>query len=112
MCYECYTTYGTPDIINEKTVEASKLITEVFDNEYSGGHCHLVLEDFNIEDIYVANCLQKIRRDLMKGTPSPDKLAIQKKCMEAFQKLSIKERASAIAISGGWVKVPQDGVLL
>ena len=92
MCYKCYTEYGKPEILNEATRKAAKLVEGVYEIHGAGGTAHVVVDDFNITDANVQFCL----RDSEPGS-------IEYRCMQAFVNLSEDERASALALYEGWI---------
>jgi hypothetical protein len=72
MCFSCYREFGSPKIINEKTIYASKLIDEVYKYEETGGCLHIVLDDFNIEDRSLSFCENDIKEEESKPFPEDD----------------------------------------
>ncbi len=103
MCYEWYEEEGKPDIVNDGTKKAAELAGAVYEFNCVGGNCHIVLDDFNIEDEDIEYCLtQSLRNNLHDHTA--EQLEIEKACLLAFKVLSVAERASALAIHEGWLK--------
>lgn len=91
MCRHCYESFGSPVVINEKVIEAARLIRAVYEIDEVGGNLHIQLDDWNIED-----------RNWDVYTPWLDvnshQEAIESKCFEAMRVLSVEERATALAI--------------
>lgn len=104
MCYNCWEEAGKPAIITSKTNAAAKLVAEVYEFDSVGGHCHIVLDDFNIEDKDVDSCLKKILNEPDRERYTTDQVDIQKRCMAAFLLLTEAERASALALFEGWIE--------
>lgn len=102
MCYGCYEEEGKPEIINEDTKNAARLADAVYEFNCAGGNCHIVLDDFNIDDDDIEYCLNEGLENNVHEH-SPEQLAIEKECLLAFKSLSIAERASALAIHEEWI---------
>lgn len=103
MCYDCYKKYGKPAIVNGKTLRAAKLTEMVYKFASSGGLCHIVIDDFNLDDDDVEFCLTNIKNKENGDEFTEEEYAIQQECMEAYLELTINERASALAIYEGWI---------
>lgn len=86
MCYGCYEEYGKPEELTERTLPVIRLIEEVYANSAVGGNCHVVLDDWNLEDDYLYN--------IMNQEIEP----LERQCMEAMIAMSMDERATALAI--------------
>lgn len=97
MCYSCYTEDGSPSIINDKTLQAAKLIEEVFEYSDVGGNAHVVIDDWNVSNDTIDWCLNV-------GIPGNvheagiEQLAIEYKCLQFLLELNYDERVSALAI--------------
>lgn len=103
MCYGCYEEEGKPEIINEGTKSAARLADAVYEFNGVGGNCHIVLDDFNIDDDDIDYCLNEgLANNVHEHTE--DQLAIEKECLLAFRVLSVAERASALAIHEKWIE--------
>jgi len=102
MCYGCYEEYNCPAIINDKTKTAAKLVEKVYELNEAGGSCHIVIDDFNIEDCHIQWCLDE---GLKTNIHEHDKteLAIERELLDTFLSMTIEERASALAIYEGWI---------
>jgi hypothetical protein len=102
MCQTCYKDYGSPKIITPATLEAAKLIEEVFEWSSGGGNLHIVIDDWNLDDDSLDFCDTEIRTD----DPSCDeKLEAERKCLDALRKMTLEERASTLAIHDEFIKV-------
>lgn len=104
MCINCYASYGSPKIFNEKTLKALELIEELYDCEMggAGGFAHIVVDDWNLEDSNVDFCLSSAKGNSDPDYPTETKEAAIK-CLEFMKTLSIEERASALAIRDKFV---------
>ena len=101
MCFECWRDqYNSSYIINDKTKKAVKLIKEVYKYHGAGGSLHIILDDWNLEDSHVDFCGKVI--SLNEYDDPPELLDAELKCYEALKKMSIEERASALAIERGY----------
>lgn len=104
MCYGCYEEEGKPSIVNDATKEAAILTNAVYEFSCSGGNCHIVLDDFNIDDDSIEYCLNEGLEDNLHEHTA-EQLKIERECLLAFKALSVAERASALAIYEGWIKI-------
>lgn len=101
MCEGCYEEYGRPAIINDRTLAAAALAARVYEFSAVGGNLHIVLDDWNIEDDNLEFCAKQIADGGYEGRDSPEELAVEKECCEAFMAMTLDERASALAIHDG-----------
>lgn len=108
MCINCWKENGSHSIINERTIEAARLINELYDTEDggAGGYGHCVFDDWNIdnnsqEDIAAAKHY-KYAISICEETRLASIAAL-----EFFDKLSFEERCSALALADGFIK-PQN----
>lgn len=97
MCHGCWQEYGSPAIVNEKTLAAARAIEEVYEWSSVGGNLHVVLDDWNIENEHVQFCCDEVQK--VSG-----QLEAEKECLTLLAKMNLKERASALAIYEGFVK--------
>ena len=102
MCYGCYEAHGKPEIQNERTLRAAVLVEAVYAFAPAGGHCHIVLDDFNIEDDHIDFCINEITSE-PREMYTTGEIDIQLACMESFRAMTLEERASALAIYEGWI---------
>lgn len=103
MCYGCYEEAGKPEIVNDGTKKAAALAGAVYEFNGVGGNCHIVLDDFNIEDDDIEYCLNQGLENNVHGHTA-EQLEIEKECLLSFKVLSFAERASALALHEGWLK--------
>jgi hypothetical protein len=101
MCEGCYHEYGSPRIITEATKHAASLIDAVYGLAGAGGHAHVVIDDWNLEDHYILDCLEWVALNDQRA--SPEQLKAERDCLEALSMLSVNERASAMAIHAGYL---------
>ena len=101
MCYSCYEKYGKPSIVNHTTKRTAELVRVIYEFSDVGGNAHIVLDDFNIEDHHVEGCLNDVR--IKEASGETGQLQAERKCLEAFQAMTLDERASALAIYEGWI---------
>jgi hypothetical protein len=99
MCYQCWLKEGEYSIINKKTKEAARLISNIYktDDGVCGGIAHIVVDDWNLGDNSIDFCLN-----------DTDDVDISKRCKNAcikglkyLRELTIEERYSAMAIADG-----------
>jgi hypothetical protein len=94
MCQDCWDQYGSPQI-NSENVRLAASMAEGLD--YSGA-LHIIIDDFNIENIHIdhCNCLELTERE--------------KLFLDIFSSLTIQERASSLALAEGYWAAGPSGV--
>jgi hypothetical protein len=103
MCYDCWKNkYNAPKIINENVKKTIDLIQEIYKTESTGGDCHIVLDDFNIENDHIQWCIDWINRNEIPEI-GPEVKAIELECMNLMLTMSIDERAIALALADGYI---------
>jgi hypothetical protein len=95
MCAGCYEEYGKPAIVSGRTVWASALVRRVYKHCDLGGNLHSQLDDWNIED----DCWDEFT--IYRNDSSPNQIAAERACFDAFKALTLDERASALAMYTG-----------
>ena len=104
MCYTCYKEYGKPEIVNDKTIKAAELVQQIYEYNSAGSNCHIVLDDFNIEDGSIDWCLSEgLGVNIHKS--SKEQLDVERECLMSFKDMTVEERASALAIAEGWIEI-------
>ena len=101
MCYGCYEEYGKPATVSQETQSAAELIEKVYAASCTGGNLHIILDDWNIEDSHLIFCKTAIEENTHKL--KPEELAAERACLSALRKLTVHERASALAIYNGFL---------
>lgn len=100
MCRNCWKQRGSPKIRNERIEKAVEAIAEVHKFHVTGGNLHIVIDDWNIEDRHVLFCDEAI---YSPNYPfSEEQRTAESVCLAIFRSLSVKERASALALSEGY----------
>lgn len=109
MCIECWRSAGSPAIINDSTINAARLIGDIYDSDDTSGNCHVVLSDWNLSDDSIDWTINEAIAENFCGCSS-EQLAIERDCMNALRALSLNERFSAMAIAEGAISLatPQD----
>ncbi len=100
MCYGCWDEYGKPDIVNEKTEAALALVRQVYEAPRggAGGHLHIVLDDWNLENSSIEYCQQGHSSPDWHGPPMHWELTeVEAQCAKAFLSMTMAERASTLA---------------
>lgn len=99
MCKSCYQEANSPNINNDKTIEAARLINLLYfhDGCSVGGYGHIVFDDWNIEDGHIDFCISQAKEGAFDFI---DKEAtdFNIKTLEYFKTLTEDERYSALAI--------------
>jgi hypothetical protein len=101
MCLSCWNEYGLKEPIrNEATLKAAELIKKVYEFSGVGGNCHVVLEDWNLEDSNIEFTYRWLdgKECNVPFGDSAQQLA-ERECMDAMMKLSVEERASALRLT-------------
>lgn len=99
MCRSCWGEYGCPKIKSDRTRKAAKLIAEVYEYSVMGGNLHSIIDDWNIEDDSFTNEEMKVYH---KDAPI-EQLEVERRTYKFLRKLSLEERASALAIEEGYI---------
>jgi hypothetical protein len=111
MCEGCYEEYGRPAIITDRTLAAAELVRQVYDYSGVGGNLHIVLDDWNIEDDNLEFCAKEIAAGGYFDPKYPDERAtseqldVEKRCCDALARMTLAERASALALYDGYLKL-------
>lgn len=107
MCDACYERYGSPKIVNEATKAMAKRIEEFFDIPGCsvGGPFHIVFDDWNLDARSIQWCLRELEKpDLAIAMGYDFELKNSfKKLGEDFLAMSLRQRASALAIYDGYL---------
>jgi hypothetical protein len=104
MCETCWANRGGHAIVSETTIKAAELIQAIYDTEDggAGGHAHIVVDDWGVDDSDIDFCLNNMNSDLCEETN-----AACLQCLSFMKELSFEERASAMAIQRGYIKLNQ-----
>lgn len=108
MCENCWINYGSPEISSRRVRRAAEAISNLYEFTGAGGALHIAVEDWNLDDASIEFCINFIDDPSRSpGFPVPAaQIAAEKKCAEVLRKLTIKERASALAIHRGYFNPP------
>lgn len=103
MCEGCYRKFGSPKIINDKTLIAAALIGSVYSYSLVGGNLHIVLDDWNVEDESIQWCLSN---SILNNSHEASVIDLQteKLLAEYLLTMTESERASSLAIVFGMIK--------
>jgi len=106
MCYGCYEDYGSPILLNEKTIKAASLIKDIYNKEGCevGGYAHIVVDDWNVDNACINFCIE----DATKGECDISETG-RIACLEFlnyFNDLSEDERVSSLAIYYEFLPLP------
>lgn len=99
MCINCYIEAGSPKIVNEKVLEAARLIQQLYETENggAGGYGHIVFDDWNVDDSDIDFCINQIAADQSIVDNQECRIASQAALL-SFKELAIGERYSALAL--------------
>jgi hypothetical protein len=96
MCENCWKEYGSPKMETDAVKRGIQLVKRVYKRHLAGGGCHIVTDDWNLEDEHVDFCLDYIpKMEIDEETTAKDKKD-QMACMEAFKAMTVPERASTL----------------
>jgi hypothetical protein len=96
MCEECWATYGNPQIDTPQVRHAAVMIDALYVDHLVGGHLHIVVDDWNLEDGFLSFCAMDAEE--RSGGYDPDEQA----CADALLALTEEERASALGLQEGF----------
>ncbi len=97
MCEKCWGEYGSPRLDSPQIREAASLIANVYSYSCVGGALHIFVDDWNLEDKDIEFAKHHVA-DYKKRGQRGAELA----CIDQLLKLSVQERASALAIHNGF----------
>lgn len=110
MCMNCWIEAGSPAIINERTQAAAQAAREVYQFSAVGGACHILIDDWNVDDGNIEFCTVCADNWFANGeTETEDQWKAEKKCIEAFRGLNEDERYSALALLDEFI-IPKEVV--
>ena len=95
MCHGCYEEYGAPTLDTPAIRRAAAAVERLYETHGAGGFMHIVTDDWNLEDEHVAFC-GSVRCVEILGREMDE---CERECFNALEPLSIKERASALAMA-------------
>jgi hypothetical protein len=104
MCENCYhEEYGAPTEITVRAVTAAALIRQLYQYCPVGGRCHIVVDDWNLEDDSIEFCRQAVARDKAAHGTSQT-LMHEERLLAALAVMSIPERAVSLALADGFLR--------
>jgi len=102
MCSECWRKhYGGVKKYSPEIDAAVEAIAKVYEHTMSGGHLHIVVDDFNLEDDSLAFCRRELKAPLM-ADETQEKRDAEEACLDLLEKLSVEDRAAALALHDGY----------
>lgn len=109
MCSGCYEEAGSPRIDTPQIRRVVKLCEQLYAFAPVGGNCHIVTDDWNIEDSHIEYCQRQVAEggwlDWRTGkhyNNNPAQLAIEKELLDLMRPMSEAERASALGMMWGY----------
>lgn len=105
MCENCYhEEYGAPTGITEKAVLAASLIRQLYQYAPTGGRCHIVVDDWNLEDSNIQFCRDAIAAEKQsKGVTQ--ELLHEENLLGLLADMPISERAVSLALADGYIRL-------
>lgn len=111
MCEGCYYEYGAPKLITAEIARAADLVSQLYEIAPVGGNCHIVTDDWNLEDSDIEFCQRQVanggwfdERTQTQYNNDPSQLAIEGELLELMRAMSLAERASALGLEAGYFK--------
>jgi hypothetical protein len=104
MCYTCWKIKGNPAVINEKTIQAAKLIDMIYENRdcVTGGYAHIVVHDWNLNDDNIQFCIDCATKREYNYIGEEGRQACLI-CLAFLKTLTEEERYSSMAICNGFI---------
>jgi hypothetical protein len=102
MCYTCYQEEGAPRLDTSLVREAARLIAEVYKFSCVGGHLHIAIDDYNVDNCSLDFCEKSRQAD---SEISDGQRIAEMLCLESLRALSEPERVSAIGLHDGFWSV-------
>jgi hypothetical protein len=104
MCYGCYEEAGRPAIITPTTQGMAELIQRLYDmpDGCVGGHAHIVLDDWNLEDGDIDYCLEVAKEN--KHGYDPEQVSLEITILTHLKRMTEDERYSSLALVDGFIK--------
>jgi hypothetical protein len=106
MCQDCWQDYGSPVLVNPAIAAAVALIDRVYKGTYvnegfypghaAGGNLHTMLDDWNLE-------CSSAHPYTPSYSDAPHQLAVERACYDQLCRLTLEERASALAWYDGYI---------
>jgi|SRR5271166_2387076 len=107
MCTDCWREFGSPQIDSPAVRVARDLIARVYDVSLTGGGLHVVVDDYNLDDATLDQILCQPVQAHARCGPSRAGFGltlskVERQCAEALRKMTVAERASALALFDGF----------
>ena len=93
MCENCWSEYGAPALINERTRAAAAMIARVYEFNDVGGNLHSIVDDWNLDDDDFAEDEMPVYHDA-----GPEQLEAERAAWGMLKGMSLPERPSALAL--------------
>lgn len=109
MCELCWEENGSPKIDNARVRFVSELIASLYESHVSGGHAHVIVDDFNVSNDTIVWAFNNIMEQAEKFNPAdeeynPVEVVRSSFVICAMLFLAREERASALALHDGYWK--------
>lgn len=95
--WEDFVKAGKPVIENENTLKAAELIGKIYEGSIVGGNVHIITDDKNVEDHWVACCLIDAYENTNEQDSSSNHAEIE--YLKLIFDMSIQERCSTIVLA-------------
>lgn len=93
-------------IRNDRTIRAAALVKKLYEFPEGGvgGHCHIVTDDYNLEDENIDFCLGELHPDRQRDYDfldpmnNPGMIEIERELLTLMRAMNMEERKSVLAI--------------
>jgi hypothetical protein len=105
MCCGCYMEYGSPTLESPEIWKGVDLVKQLYEFTGAGGNCHIVTDDWNLEDHSIEFCLNEVSNggfaDEYGYIDSPEQLKVEREILDLMKSMSLDERASMMGLVDG-----------
>ena len=102
MCRYCYEEYGSPKIINDNVLWATRLIGWAHEHHHAGGNLSDQFDGWHLDDEYFQEF--KITQQHL----FPGQLEAEQTCFWLLKRLTLDERVSALGLYDGYWSITQE----
>lgn len=99
MCANCWEELGSSQIDSAAVRAAATAIRAVYDHSCVGGHLHIALDDWNLDDGNLESCGQWLDEDPDADIKQAD---AERHCLRLLKAMPEDERESALALHYGF----------
>lgn len=102
MCENCYhEEYGAPTEITENAVAISMLVKRLYQLAPTGGRCHIVTDDWNLDDESLRYCQDCVTHARIRD----EQWGLESAVLELMASVPVQERAAGMALAEGFLRL-------